>query len=446
MVEQGVDVDVPSYSPQGSHPIHWACAKGHISVVDILLQAKVSVDVCDARGRSPLIIASQHGYIHLVGYLLGRGANRHLCDNNGDTALHWAAYKGFPEIMRLLIYSGCNPEQQDSYGQTPLHLACLNGNYIVVQDLCEKDKVKIEVSDKEGRTPLILAEIKRHSDVIDYLENELRLRRRLFPRFNIWQLAFGPAGKSKGPLLFFLCSLLFWGYPMYLLRCVPLTWDDIPLIHWFFIVTNTVMWLSMVVAHTRNPGYLKQNTDEYHYAIRQMAHFDKWKERQSPMTRLCHTCRTVRPLRAKHCRICNRCVIHFDHHCPYIYNCVGLYNRVWFLIFCSCVAINCTVTVYFAFVCIIKEGWLYCYIAGLLEAIMFCGLGWMLTGSTLLYAAYNLTTNEAFNYKRYGYLMDSKGHYHNPFSRGLLENFKEYFHCTRIWDVNDIELKKEEVV
>lgn len=45
------------------------------------------------------------------------------------------------------------------------------------------------------------------------------------------------------------------------------------------------------------------------------------------MTRLCHTCRLLRPRRAKHCRICQRCVDSMDHHCNFLHNCVGPKNR-----------------------------------------------------------------------------------------------------------------------
>ena len=34
-----------------------------------------------------------------------------------------------------------------------------------------------------------------------------------------------------------------------------------------------------------------------------------------------------------HCQICNRCVELFDHHCPFINNCLGSNNHKYFLIF-----------------------------------------------------------------------------------------------------------------
>ncbi|KAH7884266.1 DHHC palmitoyltransferase-domain-containing protein [Phlebopus sp. FC_14] len=52
------------------------------------------------------------------------------------------------------------------------------------------------------------------------------------------------------------------------------------------------------------------------------------------MTR-CRKCGEMRPERAHHCRICNKCVLKFDHHCPNpgINQCVGLYNERHFVLF-----------------------------------------------------------------------------------------------------------------
>ena len=58
--------------------------------------------------------------------------------------------------------------------------------------------------------------------------------------------------------------------------------------------------------------------------------FEELNKRNS---RLCHTCKIVRPYRSSHCKACNRCVLAFDHHCPYIQTCVGYKNRVWFFAF-----------------------------------------------------------------------------------------------------------------
>ena len=40
-------------------------------------------------------------------------------------------------------------------------------------------------------------------------------------------------------------------------------------------------------------------------------------------TQLCPDCLVVRTPRSRHCGTCNRCVERFDHHCPWINNCVG---------------------------------------------------------------------------------------------------------------------------
>lgn len=54
----------------------------------------------------------------------------------------------------------------------------------------------------------------------------------------------------------------------------------------------------------------------------------------------CPTCHIWKPARTSHCNVCNCCVLHHDHHCKFLNNCVGPRNYQFFLWFLLCATIG----------------------------------------------------------------------------------------------------------
>ena len=62
--------------------------------------------------------------------------------------------------------------------------------------------------------------------------------------------------------------------------------------------------------------------------------------------RMCATCRTMTNARSFHCKLCNRCVADFDHHCDVLDVCVGKGNLHRFRLFVLYHASLCAYALY----------------------------------------------------------------------------------------------------
>ena len=60
---------------------------------------------------------------------------------------------------------------------------------------------------------------------------------------------------------------------------------------------------------------------------------DQLLERGLSLDNICVYDEVLKSETSFHCVICGHCVELFDHHCPYINNCLGVRNHKWFLMF-----------------------------------------------------------------------------------------------------------------
>ncbi|TIB64511.1 hypothetical protein E3P77_03103 [Wallemia ichthyophaga] len=92
-----------------------------------------------------------------------------------------------------------------------------------------------------------------------------------------------------------------------------------------------VIFFNYYKAVTVSPGLVSVGEDE---VAADTAHRSHTK---------CSKCSAVKPERAHHCRVCSRCILKYDHHCPWINQCVGLGNERYFVLFMLYLSAACLI-------------------------------------------------------------------------------------------------------
>lgn len=165
-----------------------------------------------------------------------------------------------------------------------------------------------------------------------------------------------------------------------------------------------------------------------------------------PNVKFCQKCSMPKPERAHHCRVCDRCILKMDHHCPWINNCVGHKNHKFFLLF----LIYATTGIAYVLVLIVitfidamkdpkvSEDFLGIFGLAILATIMLpVGLAIMMLLSWQLWLVSANTTsieNEEFEKLRWTTRKEGKVYKHvNVYNLGNLANFKSVFGNQILW-------------
>ena len=72
--------------------------------------------------------------------------------------------------------------------------------------------------------------------------------------------------------------------------------------------------------------------------------------------KFCSTCHIFRGPGVSHCKKCDNCVENFDHHCPWLGNCIGKNNYYYFFIFLIFVNVFVISNLFISIVLMIKKG------------------------------------------------------------------------------------------
>ncbi|KAF5812072.1 putative protein S-acyltransferase [Helianthus annuus] len=141
----------------------------------------------------------------------------------------------------------------------------------------------------------------------------------------------------------------------------------------------------------------------------------------------CDTCMLYRPPRVSHCSVCNNCVHRFDHHCPWVGQCIGLRNYRFFYMFISTSTVLCVYVFTCSWVILFQQN------VRILKAmsqdilsdflIVYCFIAVWFVGGLTIFHFYLICSNQT-TYENFRYRYSKK---ENPYHKGVKKNLIEVF-------------------
>ncbi|XP_051508540.1 palmitoyltransferase ZDHHC12-A-like [Myxocyprinus asiaticus] len=204
------------------------------------------------------------------------------------------------------------------------------------------------------------------------------------------------------------------------------------------VMFTSIVLLSVLLHFTvslMDPGFVLSDKDTKGTSVDNNEELEKMipQEESGIKQRRCGYCYLLQPMRAKHCRICKCCVRRFDHHCPWIDNCVGERNHRWFLLY-LCVQF---IAVFWGLQAawsgiVFAPTWQQWFtqnvflLGALIVTAVFTVVMFLLLCIHLYLASVNITIWEFMSRHRIPYLKHCDSE-ENPFDRGVICNLWNFF-------------------